>query len=141
VFLFYGPYGYYLRYDGKNHSVPEWSKHENLKEIFHLYRAIKMIDWKITNNAPRGDAVCKSYDVCMCVCVCVFVGVCVFVFVCVCVCVYAPYTLFSNVCVCLFWGGGAVAGRRRWTASLRMVAPYTLFSNNSPLTASSRCRV
>ena len=64
-----------------------------------LYRATKTIDGKIENNAARGEAVCKSH-----------------------VCIHV-YIVLKCVCVCVFGG----AGRRHWTASLRMVAPYTLF--------------
>jgi hypothetical protein len=41
VFLCYGPYGYYLKHDGRNYSIPEWSKQNNSNEMFDLYRATK----------------------------------------------------------------------------------------------------
>jgi hypothetical protein len=47
VFYCYGPYGYYLKYDNENYSIPNWAKQENLKELFNLTHAIKIIDWKI----------------------------------------------------------------------------------------------
>ena len=51
--------GYYLRYDAKNYSIPEWARKEYLNEMFNLTHAINIIDWKIQNKVPRGEAVCK----------------------------------------------------------------------------------
>jgi len=50
VFYCYGSYGYYLKYDNENYSIPNWAKQENLKELFNLTHAIKIIDWKIINK-------------------------------------------------------------------------------------------
>jgi glycogen synthase len=50
VFYCYGKYGYYLKYDNENYSIPNWAKQENLKELFNLTHAIKIIDWKIINK-------------------------------------------------------------------------------------------
>ena len=47
VFYCYGQYGYYLKYKNQNYSIPNWAKQENLKELFNLTHAIKIIDWKI----------------------------------------------------------------------------------------------
>ena len=58
-----GKYGWYLRYDGKNYSIPQWAKQENLEEAFSLSDAINIIEWKIRNPiVPRGEAVCKPKD-------------------------------------------------------------------------------
>ena len=46
VYLYTGKYGEYLKHDGYNYSIPDWAKKENLKEMFNLYHAIKIIDWK-----------------------------------------------------------------------------------------------
>jgi hypothetical protein len=50
VFYCYGLYGYYLKYKNEKYSIPEWAKQENLKELFNLTHAIKIIDWKIINK-------------------------------------------------------------------------------------------
>ena len=50
VFYCYVSYGYYLKYDNENYSIPNWAKQENLKELFNLTHAIKIIDWKIINK-------------------------------------------------------------------------------------------
>lgn len=47
IHLCHGQYGAYLKYDGKNFSVPDWAKQENLNEMFNLYHAVKIIDYKI----------------------------------------------------------------------------------------------
>ena len=59
VYICYGKFGYYLRYDAKNYSIPEWARKEYLNEMFNLSHAINIIDWKIRNKTPRGEAVCK----------------------------------------------------------------------------------
>ena len=51
-------FGYYLRYDEKNYSIPLWAQKENLNEMFNLTHAINIIDWKIKNKTPRGEAGC-----------------------------------------------------------------------------------
>ena len=58
IYICYGKFGYYLRYDGKNYSIPEWARKENLNEMFNLSHAINIIDWKIRNKTPRGEAGC-----------------------------------------------------------------------------------
>jgi hypothetical protein len=58
-YICHGKFGYYLRYDGKNYSIPEWTRRENLNEMFNLTHAINIIDWKIRNKVPRGEAGCK----------------------------------------------------------------------------------
>jgi topoisomerase IA-like protein len=47
VHLCHGQYGPYLKYDGKNYSIPDWAKQENLDEMFNLYHAVKIIDYKM----------------------------------------------------------------------------------------------
>ena len=59
IYICYGKFGYYLRYDAKNYSIPEWARKEYLNEMFNLSHAINIIDWKIRNKTPRGEAVCK----------------------------------------------------------------------------------
>ncbi len=41
----------------------KWARKENLNEMFNLSHAINIIDWKIRNKVPRGEAVCKKIDV------------------------------------------------------------------------------
>ena len=36
---------------------------ENLKEPFGIAQVSNIIDWKIRNKVPRGEAVCKEIDV------------------------------------------------------------------------------
>ena len=50
VYLCYGPYGEYLRYKNSNYSIPEWGKQANLEEMFNLYHAVKIIDYKMKNK-------------------------------------------------------------------------------------------
>ena len=59
IYICHGKFGYYLRYDAKNYSIPEWARKEYLNEMFNLSHAINIIDWKIQNKVPRGEAVCK----------------------------------------------------------------------------------
>ncbi len=59
IYMCYGKFGYYLRYDGKNYSIPEWAKMENLNEPLGIDQTTNIIDWKIRNKVPRGEAVCK----------------------------------------------------------------------------------
>ena len=59
IYICFGKFGYYLRYDEKNYSIPEWARKEYLNEMFNLSHAINIIDWKIRNKTPRGEAVCK----------------------------------------------------------------------------------
>jgi topoisomerase IA-like protein len=59
VYLCHGKYGEYLRYNSVNYSIPEWAKMENLNEMFNLTHAINIIDWKMKNKVPRGEAGCK----------------------------------------------------------------------------------
>ncbi len=53
-----GKFGYYLRYDEKNYSIPLWAQKENLNEMFGLTHAINIIDGKIRNKVSRGEAGC-----------------------------------------------------------------------------------
>ena len=59
VWLCHGKYGEYLRYNSLNYSIPTWAKIEYLNEMFNLTHAIIIIDWKIHNKVPRGEAGCK----------------------------------------------------------------------------------
>ena len=59
VWLCYGKYGEYLRYNSLNYSIPEWARKEYLNEMFNLTHAINIIEWKIRNKVPRGEAGCK----------------------------------------------------------------------------------
>jgi len=54
IYICYGKFGYFLRYDGKNYSIPLWAQKENLNEMFNLTHAINIIDWKMKNNVSRG---------------------------------------------------------------------------------------
>ena len=63
VWLCHGKYGEYLRYNSLNYSIPAWAKMENLNEPFGIAYATKILDWKIRNKVPRGEAVCKPIDV------------------------------------------------------------------------------
>ena len=58
VYLCTGKYGEYLRHNSLNYSIPEWARKENLNEMFNLSHAINIIDWKIRNKTPRGEAGC-----------------------------------------------------------------------------------
>ena len=60
VYICHGKYGEYLRYNSVNYSIPEWAKMENLNEMFNLTHAIKILDWKIMNKVPRGEAGCND---------------------------------------------------------------------------------
>ena len=46
VYLMYGMYGYYIKHDGKNYSLPSWS----LGKDTGILEAIKTIEYK--NNKP-----------------------------------------------------------------------------------------
>ena len=59
VWLCHGKYGEYLRYNSLNYSIPTWAKKEYLNEMFNLTHAINIIEWKIRNKVPRGEAGCK----------------------------------------------------------------------------------
>jgi topoisomerase IA-like protein len=50
VYLCHGKYGEYLKYNGQNFSIPDWAKQENLVEMFNLYHAVKIIDYKMKNK-------------------------------------------------------------------------------------------
>lgn len=50
-----GKYGWYLKYDDKNFSIPKWAQQENLNEGFDLTHAIKIIDWKIKNPIVKKE--------------------------------------------------------------------------------------
>jgi topoisomerase IA-like protein len=63
VYLCHGKYGEYLRHNSLNYSIPQWAKMENLNEPFGIAQASNIIDWKIRNKVPRGEAVCKEIDV------------------------------------------------------------------------------
>ena len=60
VYLYTGKYGEYLKHDGYNYSIPEWGKkileqEENSKEMFGLYHAINIIDYK-NKVKPKTEA-------------------------------------------------------------------------------------
>jgi hypothetical protein len=55
VYLCVGPYGEYLRYMQKNYSIPDWAKTQNLNEMFNLYHAIKIIDYKMNKQMVQKD--------------------------------------------------------------------------------------
>ena len=60
IYLCFGKYGYYLKYNNKNYSIPLWAQQETFGELMELDLAIKIIDWKMKNPmVPRGEAVCK----------------------------------------------------------------------------------
>jgi len=40
----------YLRYNSVNYSIQLWAKQENMNELFNLYHAINIIDWKMKNK-------------------------------------------------------------------------------------------
>ena len=54
IYVCFGKFGYYLRYDEKNYSIPLWAQKENLNEMFNFTHAINIIDWKMKNNVSRG---------------------------------------------------------------------------------------
>ena len=56
VYLCHGPYGAYLRYMQKNFSIPDFLKQENLKEMFNLYHAVKIIDYKMNKQKQEVEA-------------------------------------------------------------------------------------
>ena len=62
VYLCHGKYGEYLRHNSLNYSIPQWAKMENLNEPFGIAQASNIIDWKMRNKVPRGEAVCKELD-------------------------------------------------------------------------------
>jgi hypothetical protein len=51
VYLCYGKYGEYLKYDNFNFCIPDFMKQNNLNEMFNLYHAIKIIDYKMKNKS------------------------------------------------------------------------------------------
>jgi hypothetical protein len=55
VYLCHGPYGAYLRYMQKNFSIPDFMKQENLNEMFNLYHAVKIIDYKMNKQKQEID--------------------------------------------------------------------------------------
>jgi hypothetical protein len=63
VYLCHGKYGEYLRHNSLNYSIPQWAKMENLNMPFGIAQASNIIDWKIRNKVPRGEAGCKKIDV------------------------------------------------------------------------------
>ncbi len=42
IHLNFGKFGYYLRYDGKNYSLPAWASPD-----LSLFQAVKIIDYKM----------------------------------------------------------------------------------------------
>ena len=50
VHLCYGPYGYYIKHNTKNYSLPKWADPDELD----LYQAVKIIDYKM-KNTPKYD--------------------------------------------------------------------------------------
>jgi topoisomerase IA-like protein len=50
IHLNFGKFGYYLRYDGKNYSLPAWAS-PNLS----LYHAVKIIDYKINKQKQEVE--------------------------------------------------------------------------------------
>jgi topoisomerase IA-like protein len=55
VYLCTGPYGEYLRYDKKNYSIPDFMKQNNLNEMFNLYHAVKIIDYKMNKQKQEVE--------------------------------------------------------------------------------------
>ncbi len=55
IHLCSGPYGEYLQYDGKNYSLPDWAKKENLDVMFNLYHAVKIIDYKMNKQKQEVE--------------------------------------------------------------------------------------
>ena len=55
VYLYTGKFGEYLKHDSYNYSIPECFKQANLKEMFNLYHAIKIIDWKNNRKADTTE--------------------------------------------------------------------------------------
>jgi len=58
VYLYTGKFGEYLKHDGYNYSIPKWGKkileqEENSKEMFGLYHAINIIDWKVKQKIDK----------------------------------------------------------------------------------------
>jgi hypothetical protein len=51
-----------LRHNSLNYSILEWAKMENLNEPFGIAQVSNIIDWKIRNKVPRGEAVCKELE-------------------------------------------------------------------------------
>ena len=60
MYLCTGKYGEYLRHNSLNYSIPEWAKMENLNEPFGIAQASNIIDWKMSNKVPRGEAGCND---------------------------------------------------------------------------------
>ena len=56
IHLCHGQYGPYLKYDAKNYSIPDWAKQENLNEMFNLYHAVKIIDYKMKKQKEAVEA-------------------------------------------------------------------------------------
>jgi topoisomerase IA-like protein len=56
VYLCHGKYGPYLKYGSiGNFSIPDWAKQENLNEMFNLYHAVKIIDYKMKKKYNFQD--------------------------------------------------------------------------------------
>ena len=47
VYICFGNFGYYLKHNEVTYSIPLWAQKENMPEMFKLYQAIKIIDWKM----------------------------------------------------------------------------------------------
>lgn len=45
IYLYFGKYGYYLKYDGKNFSLPKWVDPDELD----LCGAVKIIEYKLSH--------------------------------------------------------------------------------------------
>ena len=54
IYICYGKYGEYLRYNSVNYSIPAWATKEKLNEMFNLTQDIKIIDWKMKNKVPKN---------------------------------------------------------------------------------------
>ena len=50
VYLCHGKYGAYLKHNSTNYSIPDFLKQNNLNEMFNLYHAVKIIDYKMKNR-------------------------------------------------------------------------------------------
>jgi topoisomerase IA-like protein len=51
IHLNFGKYGYYLRYDGKNYSLPAWASPD-----LSLFQAVKIIDYKMKKQKEAVEA-------------------------------------------------------------------------------------
>jgi topoisomerase IA-like protein len=61
IHLNFGKFGYYLRYDGKNYSLPAWAS-PNLS----LYQAVKIVDYKMTLSQKRASEQLENAEASSC---------------------------------------------------------------------------